>query len=321
VNLLARRQEYMISAAQLAEIGLDRFAISKRTSRGDLFRVLPTVYSIVPPPYRWASRVWAAVLWGGEHGVLSRYTAANWQAVLKPRPNRKIDITLPTRRRPNEIAVPHYARTFHREDVTEHERLRITTWARTALDLAATEPPRITELVLNGAVIQSLFDYPLIDAVCERNAGHHGIAPLRQALARIERATTLTDSQLEEAFLAVCDAHRIPRPATQRWITSGHRLDFHWPENGLTVEIDSWRYHRHADAFHSDREKDIVLRERGGKPPLRFTDWMVECEPARVGRVTLAAYAEAERGTVAPCSTRTSPPGSTGSTTLSPTPT
>ena len=282
---IAHGQEKMISAEQLARCGLDSSAVAKRVDRGVLFAVVPTVYSIVPPPWPWLSRVWAAVLWGGEEGRLSHWTAAQLGALVRPRPGRRIDVTLPTRRRSGPFLDAHWTRQDDPRSVVVIDGFRATTWARTALDLAQKEAVRTVEIVLNNAVVTNVFDLEVLHATIDRAVGHKGRKRTLTALDRLTRASSLTDSQLEEAFLAICDGIGFPRPVTQRGIGNGMRLDFHWPGLGLTVEIDSWRHHRDPDAFHRDREKDLALREQGLEPPLRLTDWMVEHQPQRIARL------------------------------------
>ena len=54
--------------------------------------------------------------------------------------------------------------------------------------------------------------------------------------------TGLTESELEDEFLRLCDGHGIPRPETQVWF--GHdRVDFYWREQRLAIETDGRRWH------------------------------------------------------------------------------
>ena len=49
-----------------------------------------------------------------------------------------------------------------------------------------------------------------------------------------------TRSELEDAFLALCDAHDIPRPLVNS-IQEGVEVDFCWPAHRLIVETDATR--------------------------------------------------------------------------------
>jgi very-short-patch-repair endonuclease len=87
-------------------------------------------------------------------------------------------------------------------------------------------------------------------------------------------------SDLEEDFLALVLAHRLPPPETNvklgRW-----EVDFLWCEQNVVVETDSFTYHQGSVAFEDDHARDLDLRQRG-YTVLRFTDMQIEEEPDRV---------------------------------------
>ena len=115
--------------------------------------------------------------------------------------------------------------------------------------------------------------------------GHPGTQRLREAAGRALPVTT--DSPLEDAFLALCDDHGIPRPLVQP-IVEGYRVDFCWPEHRLIVETDGYEHHGTRAAFNSDRAKDAQLTVRGWRV-LRFTEPQVRGEPSSCAVVVLAA--------------------------------
>lgn len=79
-----------------------------------------------------------------------------------------------------------------------------------------------------------------------------GIAKLRAALG-----ADVTLSELERAFLRLLAAHGLPRPRTNVEV-AGDKVDCHWPELGLTIELLSYRYHPTRHAF----ETDVARRRR-----------------------------------------------------------
>ena len=96
-----------------------------------------------------------------------------------------------------------------------------------------------------------------------------------------------TDSPLEDAFLALCDDHGIPRPLVQA-VVEGHRVDFCWPERRLIVETDGYEYHGTRAAFERDRAKDAQLTVRGWRV-LRFTEPQVREDASSCAAVVMAA--------------------------------
>jgi hypothetical protein len=46
-------------------------------------------------------------------------------------------------------------------------------------------------------------------------------------------------------------------------VAGGRRVDCRWPELRLTVELDSYRYHRSGPAWERDRRREREARARG----------------------------------------------------------
>jgi hypothetical protein len=72
----------------------------------------------------------------------------------------------------------------------------------------------------------------------------------------------VTLSRLEREFLSLLAREGLPLPQTNR-VASGRRVDCRWPEHRLTVEIDSYRYHRSRHAWERDRLRDREAHARG----------------------------------------------------------
>ena len=79
----------------------------------------------------------------------------------------------------------------------------------------------------------------------------------------------MTQSVMEDRFLAICAEHGIPAPRTQYRI-GAKCYDFVWPDRRLVVEADSWRAHGTPHAFQADRVQSNVL-QLAGWTVLRFT--------------------------------------------------
>ncbi len=71
-------------------------------------------------------------------------------------------------------------------------------------------------------------------------------------LSELERA--LPESGSNEAGL--------PLPKTNKR-AHGRRVDCRWPDHRLTVELDSYRYHRSRHAWEQDRRREREARARG----------------------------------------------------------
>ncbi len=164
----------------------------------------------------------------------------------------------------------HRATTLREDEITEHQAIRVTTPARTLLDLASSLPRRALERALDQAEIQELFDLTALHAAVDRHRRERGAAALGSALDGHRVGTTATKSELEERMLALCDRYGLPRPSVNAWI-EGLEVDFLFAAEKLVVEADSYKYHRSRRAFERDRERDAILA-RAGYRTLRFTD-------------------------------------------------
>ena len=110
---------------------------------------------------------------------------------------------------------------------------------------------------------------------------------LRMLLDEHEAGTTLTRSELVEAFLRLCDRAGVPRPVVNGRAL-GFESDFAWGDHGLVVEVDGFAFHRTRGAFERDRARDAVLAAAGVRT-LRFTARQVERRPVEVVAALRAA--------------------------------
>jgi very-short-patch-repair endonuclease len=123
--------------------------------------------------------------------------------------------------------------------------------------------------------------------VLRAHPGHRGAHRLRAILGSHVAGTTRTRSGLEERFLAICRAQRLPQPKVNADL-AGKERDFVFPGHRLVVEIDSWTYHRSRRAFETDRYRDQTALVAGYRT-LRVTDTQLELDPHGVGATLRAA--------------------------------
>ncbi|MGB9183177.1 MAG: type IV toxin-antitoxin system AbiEi family antitoxin domain-containing protein [Solirubrobacteraceae bacterium] len=247
---LARRQNGLVTRAQLLDIGLGEAAIGWRCRTGRLFRVHLGVYGVGRPPLTPLERAAAAVLACGPDAALSNSCALTLWG-LEKRWTAPWHVTTPAARRRPGIVV-HRARGLTRTDIRVQLGIRVTSPARTMLDCA----PELTERRLGRAVadarLQGLLHLGQLADVTGRFPYHPG---RRALLATIEEAGAPTRSEFETAFLAFCRQFGLPRPQINAWV-AGYEVDALFPAEGVIVELDSWTHHRERVSFESDRNRD-----------------------------------------------------------------
>jgi hypothetical protein len=124
------------------------------------------------------------------------------------------------------------------------------------------------ERALDQAEVLGLFDLDALIDQLQRNPKHPGAGRLRGTLNRYGVGSEITDSELEERFLAFCRAHAFPTPEWRAAINPADggvllRPDAVWRDQRVAVELDGERFHRTRRAFHSDRVRDQRLVAAG----------------------------------------------------------
>jgi very-short-patch-repair endonuclease/predicted transcriptional regulator of viral defense system len=267
---LAARQWGVVSLAQLRALGLGERGVRHRAAGGRLHRVHRGVYAVGHTVLRGEGRRLAAVLACGEGAVLShRSAAAHWGLLATSA--ARIDVTAPRTRAGDAKIRLHHSRSLIARDTDTHERIPITSVARTLLDLAATVRPDRLERALAQAERLQLYDHRAITDVLARANGHRGKAALTRATAREPK---LTRSGFEARVLNLIRATSLPEPLTNFLLTAPDHprleVDLCWPTHRLIVELDGYETHRTRAAFARDRARDAAL-EADGWRVVRFT--------------------------------------------------
>jgi len=206
---------------------------------------------------------------GSRHAAgLSTRSAADLHG-LRACHRRTVEVIVPGRstHRHEGIQV-HRSINLTPDDITVVDGIAVTTVARTLLDLAAVVPRRGLERALDQAEILGVFDLDALIDQLQRNPKHPGAGRLRAALSQYDVGSAITDSELEERFLAFCRAHALPAPEWRAAVDPGNggvllRPDAVWRDQKVVVECDGERIHRTRRAFHDDRARDQRLVAAG----------------------------------------------------------
>ena len=208
VVALAGQRHGVVTAAQLADMGLGRHAIAHRVAKGWLRRRHRGVYLVGPlgTPF---SDAMAAVLAYGEGALLSHAAAAVLWG-LRPPPVRELHVTVAGRDIRNRDRIrAHSVGSMHPADISRHHGIPVTSPARTLLDLAATTPRREMERAADEARVHRLVTDHSLDEQFSRYPAHRGTAALREAI-RAEPA--FTRSEAERRLLELIRSARLPPP-------------------------------------------------------------------------------------------------------------
>jgi len=283
IAALFARQKTVARLDQLEAVGLAPRVAQQRAEIGRLHRIHPGVYSTTTPallPIR--ARWLAAVLACGPGAVLSHQSAGALWCIHRCG-RSTVDVTTLTGRGRRLGGIDaHRASTLTAADVTTVDGIPVTSVARTVLDLGSVVPRRRVERAIDQSEVLELFNLPDFDDVLERNPTSPGAPIVRGLLDEYQgpesHLPALTESPLEDGFLALCDAARFPRPEVQQYLTLPDgdviRADFLWRRHRIVVETDGRTGHTTPRARERNAKRDLLLTQMNWRP-VRLTWRMV----------------------------------------------
>jgi very-short-patch-repair endonuclease len=161
-------------------------------------------------------------------------------------------------RRPTGVTVTR-CRSIDRRDQTRWRGVPVTTVPRTLVDLAQLLDPPDLARAFHEAVVKHHIRPQAVERVLSRRHNWPGTATLRRVMHGDEPVSL---SRLESAFIAAVRRTRLPLPETNL-PAGGHYVDCRWPEHGLTVELDGYRFHNTRHSWEQDRQREREARARG----------------------------------------------------------
>ncbi len=205
-------------------------------------------------------RFLAAVLACGPRAVLSHRSAAALWGFLDWE-ERLIEVTVPgTAARVVPGVRAH--RSWDAE-TTRHRGIRVTTPARTLLDLASSLPPRGLRRATRKAQAEQRVNHRQLVAALANAKGRRGAARLR---ALIADGPAPTRSELEDVVLDLLAHGGIERPEVNTpLILDAKRVipDFLWRSDRLVLEADGAKWHDGRLAREDDAERQALLEAHG----------------------------------------------------------
>jgi Transcriptional regulator, AbiEi antitoxin len=259
---LAELRHGRVSRRQLLDAGVDADRIKRWVRDGRLRQVHKGVYAVGHVAPSRLADLMAAVLAGGEDAVASHASAVHLFGIFRYPPPHP-EITVPTTSHPARPGIViHRVASIHVLDTDTWHAIPTTTVPRLLLDLA----PRLALADLTRACHEAWIHRRTtprdVERCIARNPRKHGISNLRRALG-----SDVTLSVLEDGFLDLLKRHDLPRPRTNIDL-QGDKVDCHWPEHDLTIELLSFTFHATRHAF----EADVARRRRSNHIAYTYGD-------------------------------------------------
>ncbi|UZF57542.1 DUF559 domain-containing protein [Gordonia polyisoprenivorans] len=252
---LALRHDGVLTAADFRAFGLNRAAVHRLVSAGDLIGVARGAHRLAAHPLTDRTRMRIAALRAHERAVLSGAAAAWWWGLVDRHPPI-ITVTVPTGGHRKKLSATRLRfRDLEPADLTVHSGLSITALPLTVLEAGVEQGIDVVDRAL---LRRRVTEQQLIDAYTRRR-GCKDSATMGTLLALISHGGR---SYAERMAIDIFTAHGITG-----WV-AGHpappyEIDFAFPAQRVAVEIDGMAYHSDAEAFQRDRRRGNDLSDAG----------------------------------------------------------
>jgi len=265
VLVAARRQGFVVGAAELRDLGISRSATRTALRRGRWWS--PAIGTVCP--------LNLAADTDDEHLVLRRRHAVMSSAAVLKRPDHIVAARsaaivhgLPTLFVPDRAelaAVNHnglgrrnpahsYGAALYAYSVAAWHGVLVTAVARTLVDLARHDR-RDAIMAADAALREELVTRAQIECELPDAIGWPGVRQAREVLAL---ADPRAESPLESITRLALHDDGFPVPKLQRWI-GGDRVDFYWPDHRFVLEADGRAKYR-DDANWDEKKREQRLR-------------------------------------------------------------
>ncbi|MGV3620437.1 MAG: hypothetical protein ACO1OB_06455 [Archangium sp.] len=266
---LMRKQNGVIGFEQARALGLSVGAIRWRVSSGEWVREIGPTFRLAAAPQSWWQRATAVLLAAGPTAALSHASAAFVLGLegFIGKPPGVIDVTVNRARR---VRLDGFVTHHVRETVPRFTKagLRVTTLARTLVDLAAVLPEEKFEFTLDSAQRR----YPHLARWLEdylgnlEPRGRPGITMLAKLLR--ERNGGKTESALEVKTWRALRRNGLTDVRRQFEVKEADgrpvmRVDFAWPEHRFVLHADSTLWHLQEERLTRDALQRMRLQELG----------------------------------------------------------
>jgi Transcriptional regulator, AbiEi antitoxin/Protein of unknown function (DUF559) len=280
---IAEGQHGVAARRQLFAAGLSKAEVNGLVERGHLLCLHRGVYAVGHARIDKYSRWMSAVLASGPEAVLSHRSAAQLWGVV-PEWDIHPEVIRP-RKSKTRTGVNHHRIVLPSDEVDVVLGIPVTSIFRTLFDMARLVSvremhPRQLQRAFHEAEAKGLTGRVSLPGLIERYPGHRGVGVLRKLLGQGE-PIGITESELEERFLAFLGARGFPRPRLSATLPLRGRLlrpDCLWERERLIVELDGREVHGSDRAFEGDRRRDRELLAEGWRS-LRITWRQLRDEP------------------------------------------
>jgi hypothetical protein len=197
-------------------------------------------------------------------GILAGFSASALHGARWIDPSRPAAIIDSNRRKTPGVQV--WEERIEPDEITVVTQMRVTTPARTALDLARRYPRGIAIAAVDALVQATELKMADVDALVDRYRGRHGMKAARAALELVDIGA---QSPKETWLRLLLMSAGFPRPQTQipvlnEWGWAEAYLDMGWEDIKVAVEYDGDQHRSSRAQYVKDIRRLEMLEQRYG---------------------------------------------------------
>lgn len=264
---LAATQHLCISLTQALACGMSDDVVYRLVKKGLWRRRFPGVYVITASGSTWRQELMAAQLWVGSAAAVSGASAAAlWR--MPGFSEGPVELATTGCRQSSHGVTVHRVKALPRHEVGLLGALRVTTAARTLLDLSRICDPETFEIVFHDCLYRRLISLERMRRMSHRHTGPGAAgAPLLRELLTIYRDdSSPAESPLEVFARRAIATAKLPPPVRQHRIlidVRSYRIDLAYTAAMIAIELEGYRWHSSRLGWDRDKAKEKALRTAG----------------------------------------------------------
>ena len=224
--------------------------------------VHPDVYISPEAEVTAITRAKAAFLWTGRNGVVAGQSAAALNKAKWVDAHQPAEVLWRNRRSPRGIRV--WSDEVGSDEIEVVNGIRVTTPARTALDIACRYPRDRAVAAIDSLSRATHLKMAAVDLLVERHKGRRGIRHARKVLELVDPGA---ESPRETWLRLLVTRHDFPPPKTQIPVRNEYGeliavLDMGWEEIKLALDYEG-DHHRAPSRFNKDIRRHDEVTELG----------------------------------------------------------
>ncbi|MFN8036672.1 MAG: hypothetical protein U0V73_12130 [Acidimicrobiia bacterium] len=268
IGEIAVRQHGLITRFDARRIGLSDRRIRLRCTRGLWVEVLPGVFRVAGAPATGRQAMLSATLWAGRQSLLSHRAGGVLWGFDGVRANGPEVLVESPRRLAHPLVTVHRTSALPPEDRDVREGIRVTSVARTLVDLAGELTGDSLELALESALRQHLTTTAELRnrLAALGGPGRAGSGALRELLDARKGVPRVSGSAPEIRLRRLLVRAGLPAPVAQFHVHApgfDAYLDLAYPMAMVAIEYDGVEFHSGRADRARDRAREHRLVELG----------------------------------------------------------